>query len=239
MVSALHSNTYDEGAPTTGAPYNLVTTQVQQVRVWDNSIGGEVNYDPRTTKTEYDRTLRQPTATIVDPAGLALKTRTSYEPVTGLVTSTTTPPGGASDTTPRTRKTIYYRATSGSGYTECDLKPEWANLPCRVQPGGQPTSGPELPVTMTTYDMFNQPLVVTEKTSAGTLRTTTTRYDKAGRKYEETVTVASGLGAAVPMHRSCRWVGFTSTYGSCLCHSHCLTTPCSSASRRLVSPWPS
>ncbi|MDM4722543.1 DNRLRE domain-containing protein [Micromonospora sp. WMMA1363] len=97
---AYTANTYDEGAPTTGAPYNLVTTEVRQVRVWDSTTGGWVEHDPRTTKTEYDWTLRQPTATIADPAGLAYKTRTSYDPVTGLVAATTNPAGGATDTTP-------------------------------------------------------------------------------------------------------------------------------------------
>ncbi|MFG2040558.1 RHS repeat-associated core domain-containing protein [Dactylosporangium sp. NPDC048998] len=192
--------TYDEGAPG-GGPYNLVTTKDQHAYVFNNGTGQWVAYNSRVTKTEYDWTLRQPTATIVDPAGLALKTRTAYDPVTGLVTSTTTPPGGASDTTPATRKNVYYRATSGSGYAECDLKPEWANLPCRIQPGGQAATGPELPVTVTTYDMFNQPRVATEKTSAGTLRTTTTTYDSAGRAYETSITAAGGLGTAVPKQR--------------------------------------
>jgi len=193
------TNTYDEGAPG-GGPYNLVTTANSHAYVFTN--GTWIANDPRITKTEYDWTLRQPTKVTQDHGGLALATRTAYDPVTGLVTATTTPRGGTVDTTPSTRKTVYYRSTSGSGYTECDLKPEWANLPCRTQPGGQPASGPELPVTVTTYDMFNQPRVVTEKTSGGTLRTTTTTYDAAGRSFEETVTAAGGLGTAVPKQRT-------------------------------------
>ncbi|MGN9805303.1 DNRLRE domain-containing protein [Micromonospora sp. L32] len=192
--------TYDEGAPTTGGPYNLVTTEKVGLRWYPNGI--ETDADLRTTTTAYDWTLRQPTVVTVDPSGLAQATRTAYDPITGLVTSTTAPAGGTSTTTPATRKTVYYRATSGSGYAECDLKPEWSNLPCRVQPGGQAASGPELPATVTTYDMFNQSRVVTEKTSAGTLRTTTTTYDGAGRAYETSVTAATGLGAAVPVTRN-------------------------------------
>ncbi|WP_167402566.1 DNRLRE domain-containing protein [Micromonospora viridifaciens] len=194
-------NTYDQGAPTTGGPYNLVTKQEVGVWMW-GADGVATTTDIRTTTTAYDWGLRQPTVVTVDPAGLAQATRTTYDPTTGLVTSTTEPAGGTSTTTPATRKTVYYRATSGSGYAECDLKPEWANLPCRVQPGGQAASGPELPVTVTTYDMFNQSRVVTEKTSAGTLRTTTTTYDGAGRAYETSVAVASGLGTAVPIIRN-------------------------------------
>lgn len=197
----LTRNTYDEGAPTTGGPFNLVTKQEVGIRMWDAN-GVESDGEFRTTTTQYDWGLRQPTVVTVDPGGLAQATRTAYDSVTGLVTSTTAPAGGTSTTTPATRRTVYYRATSGSGYTECDLKPEWANLPCRVQPGGQAASGPELPVTVTTYDMFNQPRVVTEKTSAGTLRTTTTTYDGAGRAYETSVSVASGLGTAVPITRN-------------------------------------
>lgn len=195
-------NTYDEGAPTTGGPYDLVTTKVQELLVWDNTTGAWTAHDQSTTKTEYNWSLRQPTASTVDPTGLALKTRTRHDSVTGLVTSVTTPPGGTSDTTPFTRNTIYYRATSGSGYAECDLKPEWANLPCRTQHGGQPATGPELAVNVTTYDMFNQVRSVTEKTSAGTLRTTTTLYDSAARPHQTSVTAASSLGAAVPTKRN-------------------------------------
>ncbi len=195
------ANTYDEGAPATGAPYNVVTTQVDSVH-YTAPAGDSAEADLRVTKTEYDWTLRQPTASIVDPTGMSLKTRTAYDPITGLVVATTTPPGGEVDTTPATRKTIYYRATVGSGYAECDLRPEWANMPCRVQPGGQPASGPELSVTVSTYDIFNQPRSVTEKTSAGVLRTTTTTYDVAGRVYEVSVTAAAGLGEPVPTRRN-------------------------------------
>ncbi|MFG1761084.1 RHS repeat-associated core domain-containing protein [Micromonospora echinofusca] len=190
--------TYDQGAPGTGGPYNLVTAEERMVRWW--SAGAETDSDVRTTTTAYDWTLRQQTMVTVDPAGLAYATRTTYNSA-GLVTSTTAPAGGISTITPATRQTIYYRAGSGSGYAECDLKPEWANLPCRVQPGGQAASGPELPAEVNTYDIFNQPRVLTEKTSAGTLRTTTTTYDAAGRAYETTLTTATGLGTAVPVTR--------------------------------------
>ncbi|MGW5667690.1 DNRLRE domain-containing protein [Micromonospora sp. NPDC003776] len=191
--------TYDEGAPN-GGPYNLVTTQDESVHYWDAG-GVESDTDVRRTTTQYDWNLRQATVSTVDPAGLALTSRTTYDPITGLPTSVTAPAGGTTTNTPSTRQTVYYRATSGSGYSECDLKPEWANLPCRVQPGGQAASGPELPVTVTTYDMYNQPRTVTEKTGAGTLRTTTTTYDGAGRTYETSVTAAAGLGTAVPTTR--------------------------------------
>ncbi|MFE9207524.1 DNRLRE domain-containing protein [Micromonospora sp. NPDC007230] len=190
-------STYDEGAPLTGGPYNLVTKQEELVRYW-GPTGTETDAELRTTTTKYDWSLREPTVTTVDPGGLGQTTRSTYDPGTGLEVLNTTPAGGTSTNTPATTRAINYRATSGSGYSECDLRPEWANLPCRVQPGGQAASGPELPATVTTYDMFNQPRVVTEKTSAATLRTTTTTYDGAGRAYETTVT---GPGTAVPAVR--------------------------------------
>jgi RHS repeat-associated protein len=192
-------NTYDEGAPS-DCPCSLVTTEQKGVQYTDGT-GAVVNADLRTTTTGYDWNLRQPTTSTVDPGAaphLNLTTRTAYDATTGAVTSTTTPGGGTVDTTASTTKTIYYRSGTGSGYAECDSHPEWANLVCRSQFGGQPATGPELPVTVTTYDLYNQQAVVTEKTSAGTLRTTTTKYDGAGRR--STVAVV-GAGAAVPTVR--------------------------------------
>jgi RHS repeat-associated protein len=190
---------YDEGAPS-GGPYNLPTTQTTTVR-YTAANGTEADADARTTASMYDWTLRRPTSTTLDPNGLALTTRIAYDG-TGRVRSVTAPAGGTSTTTPSSHITVYYGAGTGSGYTECDSHPEWANLPCRVQPGGQPGSGPELPVTVTTYDMFDQPRVVTEKTSSGTLRTTTTTYDAADRAYETSISTAAGLGTGVPLQRN-------------------------------------
>jgi RHS repeat-associated protein len=192
---------YDQGAPTTGGPYHLVTTTTTTVRY--TGAGGTVtDVDARTTTTGYDWTLRRPVISTEDPGGLALATRTTYDAATGLVTSSTAPAGGTTTNTPATRQTVYYRSGTGSGYTECDNHPEWANLPCRVQPGGQAASGPELPVIGTTYDLYNQARVATEKTGAGVLRTTTTTYDAAGRASTVAVTGAAGTGTTVPTRRT-------------------------------------
>ncbi|GAA1693229.1 hypothetical protein GCM10009745_43420 [Kribbella yunnanensis] len=197
----LTRSSYDQGAPTSGGPYNLATTEDVQVRVWGTG-GTTVESDKRSKTTAYNWALRQPTVVTVDPGGLGQTTRTTLDPVTGLQTATTQPSGGTSTNTPATRKTINYRATSGSGYAECDLRPEWANLPCRVQPGGQPASGAELAVNVTTYDIYNQTRVETEKTSAGVLRTNTTTYDAAGRVLETSVVAAAGLGSTPPVKRN-------------------------------------
>ncbi|MFC7480275.1 hypothetical protein ACFQX7_09795 [Luedemannella flava] len=50
--------------------------------------------------------------------------------------------------------------------------------------------------------MFNQMRTLVEKTSAGTLRTTTTAYDGAGRIYTVDVAGASGTGTSVPTRRT-------------------------------------
>jgi RHS repeat-associated protein len=197
----LSRNTYDQGAPTSGGPYNLVTTEDTQVRVWGTG-GTTVEADKRSKTTAYNWSLRQPTVVTVDPGGLGQTTRTTLDPVTSLETSNTQPAGGTTTNTPATRKTINYRATSGSGYSECDLRPEWANLPCRVQPGGQPATGPELPAIVTTYNIYNQERTETEKTSAGVLRTNTTTNDGAGRVLETSVVAAAGLGTTQPVKRN-------------------------------------
>lgn len=192
-------NIYDQGAPSTGGPYNLITTQEAAVRSRDPQ-GVEGDADKRTTTTTYDWALRQPIAVTVDPGGLAATTRTTYDAATGLATSTTNPAGGTNTTTPATRRMTYYRVGTGSGRAECDSRPEWANLVCRVETGGQAAFGPELPAITITYDMFGQPRVVTETTSAGVRRTTTTSYDGAGRPYELSVTGTTGT--SVPRQRN-------------------------------------
>lgn len=180
-------NSYDEGAPA-GNTYDLVTTQVTGARLADGT-----DADTRTTTTGYDWNLRQSTSVTTDPSGLNLTTRTSYDATTGLVTSTTAPAGGTSTNTPRTTQTVYYSAGTNGTYSECGNRAEWANLPCRVQAGGAPSAGQPVPVTITTYDLFNQPRVVTEKTPSGTtLRTTTTTYDTVARPLSTDMTASTG-----------------------------------------------
>ncbi|MEU7871931.1 RHS repeat-associated core domain-containing protein [Dactylosporangium sp. NPDC049140] len=194
-------NAYDQGAPNTGGPFHLVTTSTVTAQ-YTGAGGTGTDADARTTTTGYDWPLRQPTIATLDATGLALATRTTYDANTGLTTSTTAPAGGATTNTPATRTTVYYRAGTGSGQSECDNHPEWANLACRVQPGGQAGSGPELPVTATTYDIYNNPRTVVQKTSAGAQRTTTSTYDAAGRVLTVAVAGVAGTGQAVPTRRN-------------------------------------
>lgn len=164
---------YDEGAPQ-GQAAGLPTTTTTGVR----HAGGDA--DLRVTKSEYDWATSAETAQIVDPGGLNLVTRTVYD-ADGRIASRTVPGGAGSTATPDTRVTLYYRSGTGSGAAECDNRPEWTGLVCRTGPGGQAAAGPEVPVTVTTYDLHNQVRTLTERTSAGVLRVTDKAYDSAGR----------------------------------------------------------
>lgn len=187
-------NTYDQGAPS-GGPFHLVTTAVESVR-YIGAAGTPVDADARTSTTDYDWTGRQPIVQTEDPAGLALTTRTGYA-ADGKVISETTAAGGATTNTPSTRLSTYYTAAANGTYAACGGKPAWEGLVCRIQPGGQPASGPELPYTVITYGLYGQVRTTVESTSAGELRRTTTTYDGAGRT-ETVAVVASGLGTTVP-----------------------------------------
>ena len=185
-------NTYDQNAPS-GGPFHLVTTSATGARV----PGESADRDVRTTTTAYGTTteswrLGQPTAVTVDPGGLALTTRTSYT-ADGRVLTQTLPAGGTTTNTAATRLTRYYTVGAHPDDAACGNRAEWVNLVCATAPGGQPASGPALPTTYTTYDLFHQPRVVTEKSDTGvTLRTTETTYDDAGRPWKTLVTGSTG-----------------------------------------------
>ncbi|GAA0572490.1 hypothetical protein GCM10010172_66300 [Paractinoplanes ferrugineus] len=189
---------YDENAKDPSQTYNLVTSKIESTQYFD-STGKAVDADSRTTTTQYDWDLRQPTAVIVDPQGLALKTRMTYDPA-GRPTTTTLPAGDG--TTAATRTVLYYRAGTGSGDDACDNHAEWVDLPCRTVAAAQTSSDPELPTTYTRYDMYGQPTVLTETNSGGTLRTTTIGYDVAGRPASATMSATADLGTPVEKRRS-------------------------------------
>jgi RHS repeat-associated protein len=87
---------YDEGAPTEGGPYRLVT-KITSVPV----VGGkEETEEERTTVNSYSGQsglgwkLRKPTSTTVEPEGVALTHTTFYEAATGDVIETRAPGSG-------------------------------------------------------------------------------------------------------------------------------------------------
>ena len=183
--------TYDQGAPATGGPYNLPTTETVGARV----AGEILDRDTRTTTTAYDWALREPTQRAVDPAGLNLRTVTVYDAQTGQATERRmprNPSGGDASAT----KTVYWTAGSNAADSGCGNRPEWAGLECATGPVAQPaTSGlPDLPVSKTEYAYRGLPAKTTD-TVSGTQRETAYSYDDAGRLVEEQI--SGGQGTAL------------------------------------------
>lgn len=187
--------TYDQGAPPSGGPYRLPTTGVSAAQTPDG-----LDRDARTTRTGYDPvntgdpsgwTLRQATSTTTDMPGaipdIVNKTRFNAAGQTIETRMPSEPSGGG----PGTSITTYYTAT-GTGI--CGGKPHWAGLTCQDAPASQPSSGPALPVTTTSYAIWDAPTAVTE-TAGTTTRTTTTTFDGAGRSTGQTIAVTpAGAG---------------------------------------------
>jgi RHS repeat-associated protein len=94
-------------------------------------------------------------------------------------------------------QTIYYTPGANSQVTACGEHPEWTNLVCETRPATQPeTSGvPNLPVTVYTYDMLDDPTSIVE-TVGTTTRTVTETFDSAGRALTHAIT--SSVGTALP-----------------------------------------
>ncbi len=102
-------------------------------------------------------------------------------------------PGKAS---PHSTQTIYYSTAANATYTACGEHPEWAGLPCQTQPAKQPEGSlPKLPVSVVTYNLWDEPETTTE-TAGSAKRTTTTNYDGAGRVLSSTI--SSSTGTALP-----------------------------------------
>jgi YD repeat-containing protein len=99
----------------------------------------------------------------------------------------------------QTTRTAYYSAGTESSVAACQNHPEWAGLPCQSGPAKQPEGSlGKLPVTTTTYNIFDQPQTVTS-TAGSSTRTKTTTYDAAGRAIENATT--STVGKALPAVR--------------------------------------
>ncbi len=187
---------YDEGAPTEGGPYDLVT------KLTNGAQYSGKEEEVRTTTTAYAGQenlgwkLREPTSVTTDPSGLKLVHTTLYEAATGDVTETRMPASTGS-TSAHDEQTIYYTTAANAKYPGCGEHAEWAGLPCQTQPAKQPeTSGiPNLPVTTATYNVWDEPEKTTEAVGS-TTRTKTATYDAAGRL--KTSAIASTVGTALP-----------------------------------------
>jgi RHS repeat-associated protein len=91
-----HTNYYyNEGAPTEGGPYHLVTKTIDSAET-----ASKEQFDKRTTTTSYSGQevvgwkLRKPTSVTTDPGGLNLVHTTLYEAKTGNVIETRMPAAG-------------------------------------------------------------------------------------------------------------------------------------------------
>jgi RHS repeat-associated protein len=89
---------YNEGAPTEGGPYNLVTKTIEGAET-----SSKEEFDKRTTETSYSGQsglgwkLRKPTSVITDPGGLDLVHTTEYNESTGSVIETKMPAASGKD----------------------------------------------------------------------------------------------------------------------------------------------
>jgi RHS repeat-associated protein len=183
---------YDEGAPTEGRPYRLVTKRTEAALV------AAKEEEVRTTTTSYSGQenlgwkLHKPTSVTADPSGLKLTHTAVYDATTGNVIETTQPAVGST-----AMQTIYYSTASNSKYPACGLHPEWANLPCQTQPTKQPENGlPALPIKkFTKYNMWDS-IESSTDTVGSVSRTSTTTYDGAGRL--STSQVTSSVNTALP-----------------------------------------
>jgi RHS repeat-associated protein len=188
--------TYDEGAPT-GGPYRLPTTITIAAQTSDG-----VDHDVLTTRNAYDPivtgdtsgwTLRKPTkGTTVMGGGTPDIVRIVRYDAQGRVIESrmpANPNGGDAHATLST----YYVAT-GTG--NCVNASE-AGFLCQTAPAAQPTSGPSLITTTTTYNIWGRPLTLTESNGSGS-RATTTVYDSAQRECIHSLTTTGVGDAALP-----------------------------------------
>jgi RHS repeat-associated protein len=178
---------YDEGEPTppVGTPWAYLPTKEIVAAVVPGKAG---EFDPKVSETHYEWKLRKPEETIVDPGGLNIRTFTRYNSV-GEVVETRQPKGVGGGTAGDTMTVLY---TAG-GTGECEGRPAYANLPCKVIPVAQAegTGRPKLLwKKFVAYDDLGQPEEVLESPGGGTenIRRSITVYDEAGRvKYTKII----------------------------------------------------
>ena len=193
---------YDEKVPSegpnkesfAGVPFNLVTETRSLTEITNSKGGIEREIEPRITVTSYSGQknlgwkLRAPTSVVRDAqtGGKKLESQTMYEGETGEITETRAPEGLAGNS-PHDARIIYYSTGPNAEFTKCGEHQQWAGLVCRTEPAKQPeTSGiPNLPVTETTYNIWDEPEKVTESFTftphPTSIRTKTNEYDGAGR----------------------------------------------------------
>ncbi len=125
--------------------------------------------------------LREPTSVTAEPEGPKITHTTLYNE-TGQVTETRGPEGTGGESA-HDQRIIYYSSEENKelGLAACGNHPEWSGLVCETLPAKQPEAAglPKLPVTKTTYNMWNEPESV-EETFGEKTRTTKDTYNASG-----------------------------------------------------------
>jgi len=188
---------YNDQAPPPGQPdYGLPTSETTGAQVNASTV-----LDQQATSSEYNWTLRKPTAITVDPGGLNIKSVTVYDEVTGMpveMRQPSNPTGGGAGS----KKVVYFKSESEPGKGElakCESN-AYAGLPCKVEPATQPGMGgqPQLIVrSILGYNQLGEPTEIKESPAGGSenVRTIKVTYDAAGRQTGKQI---EGGGQSIP-----------------------------------------
>ena len=214
MARSLTKYFYNEGAPTENPrtkkkeTYDLVTATQNYAELINEEGKGSEMVDVSETKTGYSGQedlgweLRAPTSVTAAPGSQDLTSTTEYYEsgeAMGKVKETRTPKGSGGKSA-HDKKVGYYTLEADREYPNCEKHPEWAGLVCETDPAKQPetTGVPNLPVTKTSYNIWNEPETIVETfpksgSFAEHTRTTKEEYDAAGRmkSSEETSTATT------------------------------------------------
>jgi streptogramin lyase len=208
---------YDQKVPSEGPDkesfsketFNLLTKTQNLVKIVNSKGEKQQEVEPRTTVTSYSGQnnlgwkLREPTSVTVEPEGAKVTHSTLYyeegSEAMGQVMETRGPEGSAGNSA-HDAKIVYYSEEENKEYAACGKHPEWAGLVCESLAAKQPeaTGLPNLPITTTTYNLWNEPETIAETfpksvTFGEKTRTTKDKYDAAGRmeSSEETSTAST------------------------------------------------
>ncbi len=209
---------YDEKVPAEGPnkesfskeTFDLVTETQTLTEILGAKGRVEEEIEPRTTMTSYSGqnnlgwALRTPTSITSDTetGGQKLKHQMLYNEA-GQVIETRSPSGEGGNSA-HDAKIVYYTPENEAEVATCRKHPEWAGLVCETLPAKQPeTSGvPNLPITETTYNMWDEPVEVTETMTFAphptAVRTKKDEYNPAGQLTSSETTVTGNEDKVLP-----------------------------------------
>ncbi len=205
------------GAPPAGEKYDLVTETQQLAQTFNTEGKSEEEVESRRSTTSYSGQgklgweLRAPTSTMdaTESEGAKLEHKTLYikeGEAKGQIQETRGPKGLSGESAHDSRIIYYTAEENKEGYASCGKHPEWAGLVCETLPGKQPaetTGVPKLPITTSTYNIWDEPEKVEETFEKTATEPAVTRkkietYDEAGRLKTSGTTSTSTKNTAVP-----------------------------------------